>query len=122
MRGFYTDPSRADDSFIPFKSAKKIGTYSYSITNPETKTFDCTSISGYKKLTADNFIIQLNSIGRKENANYAWEPIYTSTFSKSYNSIDGILSIEFNPNISGVNSVGNPYGYTWTYDFDLYVI
>lgn len=58
-----------------------------------TKTLDCTTISGYKNLTADNFLLQCVSI--YHGGTYNGENFNTviGSLSKNYNAETGILTI-----------------------------
>lgn len=111
VRGFYTNPSRADDSFVPFKGgATKIG----SGTSTDTKTFNCSSIKNYKKLTANNFYIVITYIGLGYSTAYTTNE-YGKNPSKSYNANTGILT---------VNSciVKNNIHWGATFNYDVYCI
>lgn len=103
----------ADGSLIPFKSgsgATKIG----SGTSEYTKTFDCSSIKNYKKLTVNNFYIVITYIGLAYNAAYTTNE-YGKNPSKSYNANTGILT---------VNSclVKNTIHWGATFNYDVYCI
>lgn len=87
VRGFYTNPSRADDCFVPFKSTKNLGNYT------GTQTIPCTSLPNYALLTNDDFIVEITNVTLKtypgnSNINY---PEYL--MEKSYDASTGTLTV-----------------------------
>lgn len=58
-----------------------------------TKTLDCTTISGYKNLTADNFLLQCVSIYHGGTYNDENFNTVIGSLSKNYNAETGILTI-----------------------------
>lgn len=67
MRGFYTNPSRADDSFVPFSSGIKL-----IASNLRGNTEHIIDVSkfydNYALLTTNNFLIEIVSINSELNA------------------------------------------------------
>ena len=62
VRGFYTNPSKADDSFVPFKSSSKIIETEVNIPTSysQTATIDISSLyDDYKNITVDNILLAL---------------------------------------------------------------
>ena len=57
VRGFFTDPSKADDSFIPFKSGNDVKVISLSGTGRVSKNIDFSYLANYSALTNDAFAV-----------------------------------------------------------------
>lgn len=100
VRGFFTDPSRADDSFIPFKSGLEfigaVSTANTSYASNETFTLNCSDISGYQVLTVDNFLFvptscrfAANGNGGGGNFNGTYDP---KPINVAYNQVTGLLT------------------------------
>lgn len=99
VRGFYTDSSKADDSFVPFKSN--------SIINLGTgRSFDLKNLCpdvDYTKLTVDDFIVGASNVPASSADNYTpgapswmWTAVQLSAMTpitKSYNNTTGVLTL-----------------------------
>lgn len=90
VRGFYTNPSRADDSFVPFKSIKLLGRFTGT-------TIDLSSYGDIQ-----NVIPVIKSMRWYEGANCITQNM-TQTQSYSFNATTKILTI----------SIGRSYG-SWS--------
>lgn len=67
VRGFYTNPSRADDCFVPFKSGIKL--IASNLRGNTEHTIDVSKLyENYALLTASNFLIEIVSINSELNA------------------------------------------------------
>ena len=106
VRGFFTDPSRADDSFIPFKSKLTcIKIASQTGNSTWGNTFNCaTIVPDYQELTVDNFYYRIT--GRTKYASGGAEHVYASI---SYNASNGDVSVQ-------LASAGGGVGYQYSYD------
>lgn len=70
-------------------------------TGTATKTFTVTNITNYKNMTANNFLVELNSIDASSSGNINWLDSYVlrfvmsskSTISKSYDASTGALTV-----------------------------
>ena len=89
VRGFYTDPSRADDSFVPFKSVAYLGL---------DTSFDLTSYPNYKNFTVDDFIVEAQNASTKYNTSYngyVYDAFVYGRLNKSYNATTGVLTASY---------------------------
>ena len=91
VRGFFTDPSKADDSFIPFKSGNDVKVISLSGTGRVSKNIDFSYLANYSALTNDAFAVCPTGI-----QNYGSSPNTSLTISTSYNAKTGILTVTAN--------------------------
>ena len=91
VRGFFTDPSKADDSFIPFKSGNDVKVISLSGTGRVSKNIDFSYLANYSALTNDSFAVCPTDI-----QNYGSSPNTSLTISTSYNAKTGILTVTAN--------------------------
>jgi len=85
VRGFFTNPSRADDSFIPFKGMPTIITATGN--GAREQFIDCSSIANYNSLTVDNFAFITCSL----SVTAGFEVVAKMT---NYNQDTGILTID----------------------------
>lgn len=96
VRGFYTNPSRADDCFVPFKrniTYKTVTIGSYNKvgvgTNKSSQTFDVSSYPGYKNFTVYNFFYSISIYCHQGGSNDG----KSHGISLSYNNTTGVLTI-----------------------------
>lgn len=66
VRGFFTNPSRADDCFVPFKSGNIIDITDLltheTISGFKYSVYDVSGIQGYQNLTVDNFVFSISKL------------------------------------------------------------
>ena len=106
VRGFFTNPSRADDSFVPFSQSKKfkIGNFSGK-GDHKTVTFDAKTILtnnkiDYTKVTSNNFFVgSCTAYAYIEGSN----AMHSTSCSLSYNNTTGILTVSGLYNSPGIN-------------------
>lgn len=106
VRGFFTNPSRADDSFVPFSQSKKfkIGKFSGQ-GNHKTVTFDAKTILtnnkiDYTKVTSNNFFVgSCTAYAYIDGSNAT----HSTSCSLSYNNTTGILTVSGLYNSPGIN-------------------
>lgn len=91
VRGFFTDPSKADDSFVPFKSGNDVKVISLSGTGRASKNIDFSYLTNYSELTNDAFAVCPTGV-----QNYGSSPNTSLTISTSYNAKTGILTVTAN--------------------------
>lgn len=91
VRGFFTNPSKADDSFIPFKSGNDVKVISLSGTGRASKNIDFSYLANYSELTNNAFAVCPTGI-----QNYGSSPNTSLTISTSYNAKTGILTVTAN--------------------------
>ena len=91
VRGFFTDPSKADDSFIPFKSGNDVKVISLSGTGRASKNIDFSYLANYSVLTNNAFAVCPTGV-----QNYGSSPNTSLVISTSYNAKTGILTVTAN--------------------------
>ena len=91
VRGFFTNPSKADDSFVPFKSGNDIKVISLSGTGRASKNIDFSYLANYSVLTNNAFAVCPTGV-----QNYGSSPNTSLTISTSYNAKTGILTVTAN--------------------------
>ena len=91
VRGFFTDPSKADDSFVPFKSGNDVKVISLSGTGRASKNIDFSYLTNYSELTNDAFAVCPTGV-----QNYGSSPNTSLTITTSYNAKTGILTVTAN--------------------------
>lgn len=114
--GYYKDGA---DSVTPFKhGATKVTSIAGNRT--ATRTVDCTSLSNYQSLTADNFILDIKQVVAYTDAAQGGNGTPAANISKSYNSSTGILTI--NGLVTAYNPTWYWNQYVYTSSFDVYCI
>ena len=90
VRGYNTDPGRGADTFVPFKKSPiLIGSRSGN------GTINCTSINGYEKLSANDFLISITKYNTSVTGggNMPSGKSFSVIPNKSYNPSTGILTL-----------------------------
>ena len=109
VRGFYTNPSRADDSFVPFKSGSGwfyTGTMSIQGSTTNTVTISCSNYSDYKNLTAER--IKVGIIGSTNTGN-SWSSNGVYIYMSNYNASNGTITIKVNNSNSDICTTNISY-------------
>lgn len=93
VRGFFTNPSKADDSFVPFKSesGNDVKVISLRGTGRASKNIDFSYLANFSVLTNDAFAVCPTGV-----QNYSSSPNTSLTISTSYNAKTGILTVTAN--------------------------
>ena len=117
MRGFYTNPSRADDSFVPFNNKKIIALGQFPGTI-DVKPF----CNYYKNLTKDNFFPVVTSVsGSCYISSYGAYVTYTNAkgtdVGVTYNASTGFVTVTSNGSNVVTKGDYNSSGYNSTLSY-----
>lgn len=112
--GYYKDGA---DTVTPFKQGLQL-VQSVTGNGAVTRTFDCTSVSGYENLTVNDFVVDVKRIRTYlvQGTQSATSDYYTSNVTKSYT--NGVLTIS---NLARTVSVANLYLLMAIESFDIKV-
>ena len=109
VRGFYTNPSRADDCFIPFKSGSGwfyTGTVSIAGDISKTITISCSDYSDYKNLTAERIKVGITG---STNTGNSWSSNGVYIYMSNYNASNGTITIKVNNSNSDICTTNISY-------------
>lgn len=109
MRGFYTNPSRADDSFVPFKSGSGwfyTGTMSIQGSTTNTVTISCSNYLDYKNLTAERIKVGIIS---STNTGNSWSSNGVYIYMSNYNASNCTITIKVNNSNSDICTTNISY-------------
>ena len=109
VRGFFTNPSRADDCFIPFKSGSGwfyTGTASIAGSTSKTITISCSDYSDYKNLTAERIKVGITG---STNTGNSWSSNGVHISISNYNASNGTITIKVNNSNSDICTTNISY-------------
>lgn len=106
ITGYKTTLGGADTVF-PFSSESRLQKIGSCSDSSEPKEFDCTSLTNYKNMNLDDFVIVLTGLTRKNGSGNS-----STILTKSYNSATGILTVS--------NCCYSTNGYLYINAYDVY--